>query len=74
LGNLGYIVEKVDTNVTKFRDTLGIVDFRANEVGADITFEAEAEDEIIAYRRSSYAQVAGMVGVVEITEIAHKRA
>ena len=146
LGHLGYIVENVDRNVAKFREILGIDNFRAydyvpgrawvngkelfpcklriaigsfingckieliqplvgatphaqflrekgpglhhvafytkqyedwldhfRKVGAEITFEAEAEDEIIGYRRSFYAQVAGMVGVVEITEIARKR-
>lgn len=41
--------------------------------GAKIIFEAEAEDEIIGYRRAFYAQVAGAVGVIEITEIARKR-
>jgi len=43
------------------------------KAGADITFEAEAEDAIIGYRRSFYAQIAGMVGLVEITEVARKR-
>lgn len=42
-------------------------------LGAEIIFEAEAEDEIIGYRRCCYAQVTGMVGIVEITEIARKR-
>ncbi len=41
--------------------------------GARLVFEAETEDEIIGYRRSFYAQVAGMVGLTEITEIARKR-
>ena len=41
--------------------------------GAEIVFEAEAEDEVIGYRRALYARVGGMVGLVEITEIAHKR-
>lgn len=41
--------------------------------GARLVFEAEAEDEIIGYRRSFYAQVEGMVGLFEITEIARKR-
>jgi methylmalonyl-CoA/ethylmalonyl-CoA epimerase len=41
--------------------------------GAEFAFEAEAEDDMIGYRRSLYAQVAGMVGLVEITQIAYKR-
>ena len=41
--------------------------------GAQIVFEAETEDDVIGYRRSFYAQVAGMVGLIEITEIARKR-
>lgn len=41
--------------------------------GAEIVFEAETEDEIIGYRRSFYAKVTGMVGLIEITEIARKR-
>jgi catechol 2,3-dioxygenase-like lactoylglutathione lyase family enzyme len=41
--------------------------------GAKFAFEAEAEDEIIGYRRSFYARVEGMVGLIEITEIARKR-
>lgn len=45
--------------------------FRDN--GAKFVFEAETEDEIIGYRRSFYAQVADMVGLIEITEIARKR-
>jgi catechol 2,3-dioxygenase-like lactoylglutathione lyase family enzyme len=42
-------------------------------LGAEIVFEAETEDDIIGYRRSFYAQMAGMVGLIEITEIARKR-
>ena len=45
--------------------------FRDN--GAKFVFEAETEDEIIGYRRSFYAQVPDMVGLIEITEIARKR-
>ena len=41
--------------------------------GAKFVFEAEAEDDVIGYRRSFYAQVEGMVGLIEITEIARKR-
>ncbi len=41
--------------------------------GAQIVFEAETEDDVIGYRRSFYAQVTGMVGLIEITEIARKR-
>ncbi len=41
--------------------------------GAKFAFEAETEDEIIGYRRSFYAQVPDMVGLIEITEIARKR-
>jgi hypothetical protein len=41
--------------------------------GAQIVFEMEAEDDIIGYRRAFYAQVAGMAGIIEITEIARKR-
>jgi methylmalonyl-CoA/ethylmalonyl-CoA epimerase len=43
------------------------------EKGAKFVFEAEAEDEIIGYRRAFYAQVEGMIGLIEITEIARKR-
>jgi methylmalonyl-CoA/ethylmalonyl-CoA epimerase len=43
------------------------------DAGAKFVFEAETEDQIIGYRRSFYAQVAGMVGLTEITEIARKR-
>lgn len=41
--------------------------------GAEIVFEAEAEDEVVGYRRSLYLQVTGMASIVEISEIAHKR-
>jgi catechol 2,3-dioxygenase-like lactoylglutathione lyase family enzyme len=41
--------------------------------GAQFVFEAETEDEVIGYRRSFYAQVPDMVGLIEITEIARKR-
>ena len=41
--------------------------------GARIVFEAEAEDEIIGYRRSFYARAEGMAGLIEITEIPRKR-
>jgi methylmalonyl-CoA/ethylmalonyl-CoA epimerase len=41
--------------------------------GATFVFEAETEDEVIGYRRSFYAQVPDMVGLIEITEIARKR-
>jgi 4-hydroxyphenylpyruvate dioxygenase-like putative hemolysin len=41
--------------------------------GAEFVFEAEAEDDIIGYRRSLYARVSGMVGIVEITETGRKR-
>jgi catechol 2,3-dioxygenase-like lactoylglutathione lyase family enzyme len=43
---------------------------RFRQRGAEIGFEAEAEDEINGYRRSFYAEVAGMPGIVEISEIA----
>jgi methylmalonyl-CoA/ethylmalonyl-CoA epimerase len=46
---------------------------RFKELGAGIIFEAEAEDEINGYRRSFYAEVAGMAGIVEISEIARDR-
>jgi hypothetical protein len=36
-------------------------------------FEMEAEDDVIGYRRSFYAEVEGFQGVLEITEIARKR-
>lgn len=41
--------------------------------GAEITFEAEAEDDIIGYRRSFYARVDGIASQLEISEIAYKR-
>ena len=43
------------------------------DCGATFVFEAETEDQVIGYRRSFYAQVAGMIGLIEITEIARKR-
>ncbi|OHD73792.1 MAG: hypothetical protein A2177_15965 [Spirochaetes bacterium RBG_13_68_11] len=46
---------------------------RFRRLGAEISFEAEAEDEINGYRRSFYAEVAGMPGIVEISEIARDR-
>jgi catechol 2,3-dioxygenase-like lactoylglutathione lyase family enzyme len=46
---------------------------RFRELGAGIVFEAEVEDQIIGYRRSFYAEVAGMPGIVEISEIARTR-
>lgn len=46
---------------------------RFRQLGAEISFEAEAEDEINGYRRSFYAEVAGMPGIVEISEIARNR-
>jgi hypothetical protein len=46
---------------------------RFEELGAGIVFEAEVEDEVIGYRRSFYAEVAGMPGIVEISEIARVR-
>ncbi|HTO22801.1 MAG TPA: VOC family protein [Spirochaetia bacterium] len=41
--------------------------------GAEIVFEAEAEDDVVGYRRSLYVQVTGMASIVEISEIARKR-
>jgi catechol 2,3-dioxygenase-like lactoylglutathione lyase family enzyme len=41
--------------------------------GAEFVFEAEAEDDVVGYRRSLYAQVPGLTGLIEITEIAWKR-
>jgi methylmalonyl-CoA/ethylmalonyl-CoA epimerase len=41
--------------------------------GARIVFEAEAEDDIIGYRRCFYAQVNGMAGLVEFSEIGRRR-
>ena len=41
--------------------------------GARIVFEAEAEDDIIGYRRCFYARAEGMAGLIEIAEIPHKR-
>lgn len=41
--------------------------------GAVFTFEMEAEDETIGYRRSFYAEIEGFEGTFEITEIARKR-
>ena len=41
--------------------------------GAKIVFEAETEDDLFGYRRSFYAKLKDMVGIIEITEIARKR-
>ena len=46
---------------------------RFRQRGAEISFEAEAEDEINGYRRSFYAEVAGMPAVVEVSETARHR-
>ena len=43
------------------------------KVAQEIIFEAEAEDEVVGYRRALYARIEGMVGIAEITEIAYKR-
>jgi hypothetical protein len=42
-------------------------------MGARFLFEMEAEDDVIGYRRSFYAETEGFQGVLEITEIARKR-
>jgi hypothetical protein len=41
--------------------------------GARFLFEMEAEDDVIGYRRSFYAESPDYQGVLEITEIARKR-
>jgi methylmalonyl-CoA/ethylmalonyl-CoA epimerase len=41
--------------------------------GGDISFEAEAEDDVNGYRRSFYVDIPGMAGLFEFTEIAKKR-
>ena len=43
------------------------------KLNARIIFEAEAEDEVIGYRRSFYSRVANTDGVIEISEIPWKR-
>jgi methylmalonyl-CoA/ethylmalonyl-CoA epimerase len=41
--------------------------------GGNISFEAEAEDDINGYRRSFYVDIPGMAGLFEFTEAAKKR-
>jgi len=43
------------------------------ELGAKITFEAEAEDAVIGYRRCFYTDTGHAAGVVEISELPRKR-
>ena len=43
------------------------------EKGAAFIFEMEAEDDVIGYRRSFYAEMEGFQGILEITEIAKKK-
>ena len=47
---------------------------RFRGLGAAIVFEAEAEDAVVGYRRSFYAEIADAAGIVEISEIPRRRA